>query len=227
MLEVRELHAGYGSVRIVQGVGFSVGNGELVSLAGRNGVGKTTTLKAIMGLARVHGGEVRVRGRRVGPLTPVLACQQGIGYIAQQREICPDLSVEQNLLVPLYANGLDTGLVEQAYKRFGRLAERRRQIAGSLSGGERKLLAFARIMLLRPAIYLVDEPTEGLMPRAVDEIGELLAELAADGAAIVLVEQNLSLVRQLSKRVYLMNNGCIEAEVNSLGAAEAERFLGV
>jgi branched-chain amino acid transport system ATP-binding protein len=125
------------------------------------------------------------------------------------------------------ANRLSTAAVDGAYQRFPRLAERRRQVAGSLSGGERKLLAFARIMLLTPSIYLIDEPTEGLMPKAVDEIGHLIATIARDGAAVVVVEQNLALVRAVATRVALMNNGRIEATVDSLGAEEAERYLGV
>jgi branched-chain amino acid transport system ATP-binding protein len=137
------------------------------------------------------------------------------------------LTVEQNLMLPLVANRLPASAIDGAYDRFARLAERRRQVAGSLSGGERKLLAFARIMLLSPRIYLIDEPTEGLMPKAVDEIGELIAGLAKDGAAVVLVEQNLPLVRAVTTRVALMNNGRIEATVQSLGAEEAERYLGV
>jgi branched-chain amino acid transport system ATP-binding protein len=130
-------------------------------------------------------------------------------------------------MLPLVANRLSTAAVDGAYQRFPRLAERRRQVAGSLSGGERKLLAFARIMLLTPSIYLIDEPTEGLMPKAVDEIGHLIATIARDGAAVVVVEQNLALVRAVATRVALMNNGRIEATVDSLGAEEAERYLGV
>lgn len=226
MLEVSGLEAGYGASRVVHGVDLAAVPGEVVSLVGRNGVGKTTTLKAIMGLVDVHGGTVRVRGETITP-APAMAARRGVGYVAQQREVCPDLTVEENLLVPLYANRLDASKVELAYTRFGRLAERRAQVAGSLSGGERKLLAFARIMLLEPSIYLIDEPTEGLMPKAVDEIGAVIAELAGAGACVVLVEQNLALLRRLSTRVYLMNNGRVEATADTLGAAEAERFLGI
>jgi len=117
--------------------------------------------------------------------------------------------------------------VNEVYERFQRLSERRKQIAGSLSGGERKLLAFARIMLLKPAVYLVDEPTEGLMPRAVDEIAELIKELAAAGACVLLVEQDLNMVRYLSNRIYFMNNGRTEAVSNELDDALVSRFLGV
>lgn len=227
MLDVSGLEAGYGRARVVHDFSLSVGPGEVLGLVGRNGVGKTTSLKAILGLVDVFGGTVSVQGRVAGAMTPALACRLGIGYVSQQREVCPDLTVEQNLMLPLVANRLPASAIDGAYDRFTRLAERRRQVAGSLSGGERKLLAFARIMLLSPRIYLVDEPTEGLMPKAVDEIGELIAGLAKDGAAVVLVEQNLPLVRAVTTRVALMNNGRIEATVESLGAEEAERYLGV
>lgn len=227
MLDVSGLEAGYGRARVVHDFSLSVGPGEVLGLVGRNGVGKTTSLKAILGLVDVFGGTVSVQGRVAGAMTPARACRLGIGYVSQQREVCPDLTVEQNLMLPLVANRLPASAIDGAYDRFTRLAERRRQVAGSLSGGERKLLAFARIMLLSPRIYLVDEPTEGLMPKAVDEIGELIAGLAKDGAAVVLVEQNLPLVRAVTTRVALMNNGRIEATVESLGAAEAERYLGV
>ena len=227
MLDVSGLQAGYGRARVVHDFGLSVGPGEVLGLVGRNGVGKTTSLKAILGLVDVFGGTVSVQGRVAGAMTPAVACRLGIGYVSQHREVCPDLTVEQNLMLPLVANQLPASAIDGAYDRFTRLAQRRRQVAGSLSGGERKLLAFARIMLLSPRIYLVDEPTEGLMPKAVDEIGELIADLANDGAAVVLVEQNLPLVRAVTTRVALMNNGRIEATVESLGAEEAERYLGV
>jgi branched-chain amino acid transport system ATP-binding protein len=227
MLDVSRLQAGYGRARVVHDFSLSVGPGEVLGLVGRNGVGKTTSLKAILGLVDVFGGTVSVRGHVAGPMSPVSACRLGIGYVSQQREVCPELTVEQNLMLPLVANRLSTAAVDGAYQRFPRLAERRRQVAGSLSGCERKLLAFARIMLLTPSIYLIDEPTEGLMPKAVDEIGHLIATIARDGAAVVVVEQNLALVRAVATRVALMNNGRIEATVDSLGAEEAERYLGV
>jgi ABC-type branched-subunit amino acid transport system ATPase component len=227
MLEVVGMSAGYGSVRTVEDIDLVVGKGQVLSIVGRNGVGKTTTLKAIMGLIDVYDGRISVNGRPTGRMTPQAACRLGIGYVSQQREICPDLSVEENLLVPLIVNGIARNKIEEAYARFGRLAERRKQIAGSLSGGERKLLAFARMMLLGPSIYLIDEPTEGLMPKAVDEIGELIGTLASNGACVVLVEQNLGFARQISTRFALMNNGRIEQTVSILLPEHVDRYLGV
>jgi branched-chain amino acid transport system ATP-binding protein len=228
MVEVNGLHAGYDAMEVVRGVGFFAKAGEVVSLVGRNGVGKTTTLRALMGLAKVFKGEVVMNHLAAGNTPKVeQACRNGVGYIAQYHDVCQGLTVEDNLLLPLYANGLPTASVERAYARFSRLSERRKQVAGSLSGGERKLLAFARIMLLNPTVYLIDEPTEGLMPRAVDEITSLIKELAAAGACVVLIEQNLEMVRELSKRIYFMNNGRTEAVATALDDALVSRFLGV
>jgi ABC-type branched-subunit amino acid transport system ATPase component len=227
MLEVAGMSAGYGLARAVEDITLSVRQGQVLSIVGRNGVGKTTTLKAIMGLADVYSGCITIKGRSANRITPQAACRLGIGYVSQQREICPELTVEQNLLLPLLANGIARKEIDRAYVRFGRLAERRRQISGSLSGGERKLLAFARVMLLGPSIYLIDEPTEGLMPKAVDEIGELIATLVAAGACVVLVEQNLHLVRQISTNIALMNSGHIEQTVPILLPEHIDQYLGV
>lgn len=228
MIKISDLHAGYDAMEIVRGVNIAAGAGEVVSLVGRNGVGKTTTLRALMGLATVMKGDI-VLNNITSKTThsPVQACRNGIGYIAQNHDVCRSLTVEENLLLPLYANGLSAGNVDAIYDRFERLSERRKQIAGSLSGGERKLLAFARIMLLKPAVYLVDEPTEGLMPRAVDEIAELIKQLADAGACVLLIEQDLSMIRYLSDRIYFMNNGKTEAVSNELDDALVSRFLGV
>ena len=147
--------------------------------------------------------------------------------MAQEREICPDLTVEENLKVPLYATRRPLERIREIYDQFPLLRERERQRAGSLSGGERKLLAFGRIMLLQPSVYLIDEPTEGLMPSAVAEIGALIQRLRDRGAAILLVEQNLNLVRELSDRIYLMSTGRIEKCVDELDAAIAGQYLGV
>ena len=151
----------------------------------------------------------------------------GIGYVAQHREICPELTVEENLRVPLFASGRPLQRIAPIYERFPRLRERARQRAGSLSGGERKILAFARVMLLEPSVYLIDEPTEGLMPSAVNEIGTLVGEMRSSGAAVLLVEQDLDLIRSLCDRVYWMNVGHVEACTDTFDAATAERYLGV
>lgn len=227
MLELDTVDAGYGNVRILRDVDLQVDAGEVVGLVGRNGVGKTTTLRVVMGLARRMSGHIRVGGRPLNVSDPSKLASLGVGYVAQHQEICPDLTVEENLRVPLFASRSPLSRIGPVYERFGRLKERARQRAGSLSGGERKVLAFARVMLLEPRLYLIDEPTEGLMPSAVAEIAGLVAEMRESGAAVLLVEQDLGMIRKLCDRVYWMNVGRIEACTAAFDSATAERFLGV
>ncbi|MCC7082954.1 MAG: ABC transporter ATP-binding protein [Burkholderiales bacterium] len=226
-LALHTVSAGYGALQVLWDVELEVNAGEIVSLLGRNGVGKSTTLKSVFGLADLFGGEVWIRGHQLGAPSTRNMARLGVGYIAQEREICPDLSVEENLRLPLFATGRSLRTIEHIYSQFPCLRTRARQRAGSLSGGERKLLAFGRIMLLQPSIYLVDEPTEGLMPHAVKEIGRLIRRLRDDGATVLLVEQNLDLVRNLSDRIYLMNSGRVETCVQTLDDSVVNRFLAL
>ena len=227
MLRLRGVNAGYGAAQVVWEADLHVAPGEIVSLVGRNGVGKSTTLKSIIGLADVWAGDIAVGPRSVRNMNPARMAQLGVGYVAQEREICPDLTVEENLKLPLLATRKPLWQMTAIYDQFPRLRERARQRAGLLSGGERKLLAFGRIMLLQPTVYLIDEPTEGLMPAAVAEISTLIGQLRDGGAAILFVEQNLNLVRALSDRIYLMNIGRIEKCVDQLDAAASAQYLGV
>ncbi|MGQ0544938.1 MAG: ABC transporter ATP-binding protein [Betaproteobacteria bacterium] len=227
MLRLQGVDAGYGAVQVLWNATLGVAAGEIVSIVGRNGVGKSTTLKAIVGLADVKRGEIVAGDRSLRRMATADMAACGIGYVAQEREICPDLTVEENLRLALLATRRPRDRLGPIYERFPRLQERSRQRAGSLSGGERKILAFARIMLLEPSVYLIDEPTEGLMPSAVVEIGALIRGMRESGAAVLLVEQNLGVVRELSDRIYLMNVGRIEKAVTTLGDAEAAQYLGV
>lgn len=227
MLRLDGVDAGYGTVQVVWGAELHVAAGEAVSLVGRNGVGKSTVLKAVMGLCDVRAGGIELRDRSIARTPTAEMASLGVGYVAQEREVCPDLTVDENLRLPLYATGKPLDRMAAVFERFPKLRERAAQKAGSLSGGERKLLAFARIMLLEPAVYLVDEPTEGLMPTAVAEIAALIAELRDAGAAVLLVEQNLKLVRKLSSRIYLMNIGRIEKCVEQLDDELAAQYLSV
>ncbi len=227
MLRLNGVDAGYGPVQVVWGADLQVGAGEVVSLVGRNGVGKSTTLKAVMGLCDVRSGGITLSARSIARTSTTAMASLGVGYVAQEREVCPDLTVEENLRLPLYASGRSLANMNAVLERFPKLRERAKQKAGSLSGGERKLLAFARIMLLEPSVYLIDEPTEGLMPAAVAEITALIIKLRDAGAAVLLVEQNLSLVRELSNRIYLMNIGRIERCVEKLDDDLAAQYLSV
>ena len=227
MMEVRNLCAGYGPVQVLWDVSVTVPAGEVVCLVGRNGVGKSTLLNAVAGFADVKSGALLHANELIANIGTAELARRCIGFVPQQREICPDLTVEENLLVPVYALGLDIGKLTLIFDRFSRLKERRSQVAGSLSGGERKLLAFARIMLFSPTTYLIDEPTEGLMPAAVTEITSLISNFRKEGAAVLLVEQNLKVIEAIADRICLMNSGRIELTLDKFDENQIIKYLGV
>jgi len=211
MLDVNSMRASYGKVEILQDVSLTVGEGEIVGLLGRNGVGKTTTLKAILGLVRKTGGSVNFDDRDITGLSPHKIPGRGIGYVPQGRGIFPNLSVEENLFIGLHG-GPDAETKSYVFERFPRLAERLGQSGGTLSGGEQQQLAIARCLVMRPKLILLDEPTEGIMPILVQEIRREIMEINATGVSILLVEQNLSTAFKICKRVYLMEKGVVVRE---------------
>src|SRR5580693_827095 len=232
---LEEVHTYYGKSHILHGVSLTVGPGEVVGLLGRNGVGKSTTLKTIMGLVQPSQGSVLLNGNAITGLPPHRLARLGIGYVPEDRRIFRLLTVMENLRTGLDRDGVTEErrqkLLDKAFAYFPVLAERRRQAGGTLSGGEQQMLAIARAMMLEPKIILLDEPTEGLMPRMVSQIRQIIDLLRRERVAILLVEQNVPLTLGCSQRVYFMEKGEIrhEAIASEIGADDpiVHRYLGV
>ena len=209
MLEVRGLHAYYGKSHILQGVDLAIGDGEIVSLLGRNGVGRSTTCKAIMGLVAPHG-EVSFRGQSLAGRRPDEIAHAGIGYVPEDRQIFPTLTVHQNLELGLKRSGaFGRWNFEDMYALFPNLGERRAALAGVLSGGEQQMLTMCRTLMGDPELVIIDEPTEGLAPKLVEQVARLLDEIAGRGVSILLVEQKLTIALRISHRLYVMGHGRI------------------
>jgi len=211
LLEVRQLEVHYGGIRAVAGVELEIAEGELVCLIGANGAGKTTTLKAICGLIASRSGTVRYGGEDISRAPVHELPRKGLVMVPEGRGIFAQLTVEENLAMGAYAHGgaqLNEATAAQ-YARFPRLAERRRQVAGTLSGGEQQMLALARALMTRPRLLLLDEPSMGLAPMMVTKIFELVHDIAAQGVTILLVEQNARAALELARRGYVMESGAI------------------
>ncbi len=207
MLTVRDLHAYYGKSHILQGVNLDVGENEIVSILGRNGVGRSTTLKAIMGDPQPQG-EIIFRDASIAGLRPHEIAHRGIGFVPEERAIFPSLTVEQNLLLGI-KSGREKGRwsVEETWRLFPQLKERANAPGGALSGGEQQMLTICRTLMGDPDLIMIDEPTEGLAPQMVERIGELLTEIARRGISILLVEQRLVIAMHISHRVFVMGHG--------------------
>jgi branched-chain amino acid transport system ATP-binding protein len=232
---VEDVHTYYGKSHILHGVSLHVGAGEVVGLLGRNGVGKSTTLKTIMGLVRPSHGAVRLDGNAITGLAPHKLARLGIGYVPEDRRIFRLLTVMENLRTGLDREGVTEdkrrALLDKVFTYFPVLAERRNQAGGTLSGGEQQMLAIARAMMLEPKIILLDEPTEGLMPRMVSQIRQIIDVLHNEGVAILLVEQNVPLTLAASQRLYIMEKGsvrhhCATSEID-VNHAIIKQYLGV
>ncbi|HEX8166718.1 MAG TPA: ABC transporter ATP-binding protein [Beijerinckiaceae bacterium] len=212
MLEVTDLHAYYGKSHILHGVTFAVGQGEIVSLLGRNGVGRSTAIKTVMGQVRPHGS-VRFRGREIAGMAPHEIARLGLGYVPEERAIFPGLTVRQNLI--LGQKGAREGgrwTMADMFDLFPRLEERADTPGGVLSGGEQQMLTICRTLMGDPDLVMVDEPTEGLSPQMVERVGALLRQIAERGVAILLVEQKLTIALEISNRLYVMGHGRIVFE---------------
>jgi len=235
LLQVADIHSYYGKSHILHGVSLEVGRGEVVGLLGRNGVGKSTTLKAIAGIVHPSAGRVSFDGRPISALPAHRIARLGIGYVPEERRIFRLLTVIENLRTGLDRHGVDKAkkeaLLDKVYTYFPVLADRRRQAGGTLSGGEQQMLAIARAMMLEPKIILLDEPTEGLMPRMVSQIREIIDVLHGERVAVLLVEQNVPLTLETSRRIYIIEKGVVRhhAPAAELRADDApiHQYMGV
>ena len=235
MLALENIHTYYGKSHILHGVSIEVGAGEVVGLLGRNGVGKSTTLKTVMGLVHPSEGNVTFEGRQIGGMAPHHLAHLGIAWVPEDRRIFRLLTVMENLRTGLDRPGVSNAkrkdLLDKVYASFPVLAERREQAGGTLSGGEQQMLAIARAMMLEPKIILLDEPTEGLMPRMVGQIAEIISVLHRERVAILLVEQNVPLTLESSNRVYIMEKGAVQYHAPSAelknNHAVIRQYLGV
>ncbi|OGL31027.1 MAG: ABC transporter ATP-binding protein [Candidatus Rokubacteria bacterium RIFCSPLOWO2_12_FULL_69_21] len=235
MLHVEAIHTYYGKSHILHGVSLEVSPGEVVGLLGRNGVGKSTTLKTIMGLIHPIEGRIVFEGQPITRTPSHRLARLGIAYVPEDRRIFRLLTVLENLRTGLDRNGVSEerkkALLEKVYQYFPVLAERRYQAGGTLSGGEQQMLAIARAMMLEPKIILLDEPTEGLMPKMVAQIREIIALLHQEGVAILLVEQNVPLTLEVSNRIYIMEKGVVrhQAAAAALRSDDSiiHQYLGV
>jgi branched-chain amino acid transport system ATP-binding protein len=208
MLEVRDLHAFYGKSHVLHGVNLEVRAGEIVSLLGRNGVGRSTTVKAIMGQVESRGA-IRFRGEDIQGLKAYEIANRGLGYVPEDRAIFPDLTVSENL--EMGRKGTGFGL-DDTFELFPRLRERRDVPAGSLSGGEQQMLTLCRTLMGNPSLVMIDEPTEGLAPKIVELVARFLEVVRGRGIPILLVEQKLAIALDISERVYVLGHGKVVFE---------------
>jgi branched-chain amino acid transport system ATP-binding protein len=225
MLEVKDLHAYYGKSHILHGVHLNVQQGEIVSLLGRNGVGRSTTIKAIMGQVQ-SSGSVQFKGEELMGSKAYMVARKGLGYVPENRDIFPSLTVRQNLLLGQKGRK-ESGRwsMEDMFNIFPRLRERAEAPAGVMSGGEQQMLTLCRTLMGDPDLVMIDEPTEGLAPKIVDQVANLFDEIAKRGISILLVEQKLTIALRISQRVYVMGHGQIvfEGTPDDLRANEAVR----
>ena len=227
MLEVEGLRAGYDGGDILQGVGLRIEPGETVATIGRNGVGKTTLMKTVIGILPTRGGDVRLGGESIARLPADRRAARGIGYVPQGREIFPELTVEENLVMGETINrAKDRPRYDLVYDYFPILRERGRQLAGTFSGGQQQMLAIARALVGRPTLLLLDEPSVGIHPSIVQEIGRALNRLKREeGLTILLVEQNTFLIAQVADRAYAMDKGRIVASLAGEELHDRERLV--
>lgn len=212
MLDIHNLQAYYGKSHVLHGVSFTVGKGEIVALLGRNGSGRSTTAKAIMGLVDATGS-IQWQGKDILGKKPFEIAHMGLGYVPENRDIFPKLTVHQNLLLGQKGSGKNSRWsFDDMYAMFPRIKERQHTEAGVLSGGEQQMLTLCRTLMGDPDLIIIDEPTEGLAPKIVEQVAEYLQQLKARGVSVLLIEQKLTIAMSISDRVLVMGHGSIVFE---------------
>lgn len=231
LLDIDGINTFYGDSHILHDLSFCIEEGEVVSLLGRNGVGKTTTLRSIMGLTPPQSGSIRYSGEEITELRPNVILERGIAHVPEERVIFPNLTVHENLRVPkrranLNHNGFS---IEDVYELFPRLEERRENMGNALSGGEQQMLAIGRAMLTNPSVLMLDEPSEGLAPQIVNDVRDVILRLAEKGQTILLVEQNLAMAEACADRHYILEKGEIhfDGQLSELSEERRQKLLGV
>jgi branched-chain amino acid transport system ATP-binding protein len=231
MLEVKDIHVAYGRVKALYGVSLSAQPSEILCLLGRNGAGKTTIMKSIMGLLPVSQGSITLEGEELTNLPAHLIPRRGIGYIPQGRRLFKELTVDENIEIGLMTRKQGADTRDWVLELFPRLRERLKQQAGTLSGGEQQMLATARALCLRPKVLLLDEPTEGLQPSMIEQIRQVIIKIKAEGFAIILVEQRVDAVLSIADKIAFIENGK-DAETTTAADIhqnpdKLKRYLGV
>ena len=235
MLELKDVHSYYGTSHILQGVSFSVPTGKCVALLGRNGAGKTTTIHTISGLLKLKKGTIRFKEHNMGSLPSHQISRLGIGLVPQGRRIFPSLTIKENLAIAARKRKTDNGganwELEKVYELFPVLKEREKNMGTQLSGGQQQMLAIGRALMTNPELLLMDEPSEGLAPVIIDQVGEIVCKLKERGLSILMVEQNISLACQAADEILIMNKGSIVWQGTPDKLLENEdiqhRYLGV
>jgi branched-chain amino acid transport system ATP-binding protein len=233
-LVARDVHTYYGKSHILHGVSLEVAAGKITTLLGRNGAGKTTTLRSLMGLTPAREGQITIFGNDTTHLPPFRIAAMGVGYVPEGRRVFANLTVEENLLVPLERGGPWT--IQRIYELFPRLGERKMNRGRQLSGGEQEMLAIARALLLNPKLLMLDEPSQGLAPLVVREVFRIVAEMRREGISVLLVEQNARMSLEIADHAYVLDDGRVvysgsarelaadEARVEALAGASAEEW---
>jgi len=229
ILETRDLRAGYATGDVLQGVSIEIGSGEIVGVLGRNGVGKSTLMRTLIGLLPVRGGNIRFDGVDIGRESADHRARRGIGYVPQGRDVFPGMSVLDNLRMGRFVNnGKVAPDFDLVYEYFPVLRERHNQRAGTLSGGQQEMLAIARAMICKPGLLLLDEPSDGVQPNIVEQIGDIILDLNRKrGLTVLIVEQNIDLVQKVASRAYVLDKGRVVRTLAKQDLTDTERLAEV